>query len=148
VASEESQFTLTIDQKAKTQKRRTRPGQFRFRFRVRKWYGLRCGVCEVSTRELLEAAHVRGRSEDGTNDPWNGIGLCRNHHRAFDDGLFAVRPDTLEVYLKESGPSAEELGITRSQLEPKREKPHQKALQWAWNRWQEALEDENARTVT
>lgn len=141
------EFDLTADQAGKKKERRARPGQSQFRFKVKKRYGLRCAVCEMSTEQLLEAAHFRGRGQGGSNDPRNGIVLCRNHHKAFDDGLFAVRPDTLEVYLKESGPSAEELGITRPQLEPKRSAPHQKALQWAWNRWEEALEDENARTV-
>jgi len=101
----------------------------------------------MSTEQLLEAAHFRGRGQEGSNDPRNGIVLCRNHHKAFDDGLFAIRPDTLEVYLKESGPSAEELGITRPQLEPERETPHQEALQWAWDRWKEALEEESPRSA-
>jgi putative restriction endonuclease len=143
----EDAFNLTSDRSERKQKRTARPGQQQFRFKVKNRYGLRCAVCEMSTEQLLEAAHFRGRGQGGSNDPRNGITLCRNHHKAFDDGLFAVRPDTLEVYLKESGPSAEELGITRPQLEPERETPHQRALQWAWSRWQEALEDENARPV-
>jgi len=43
-----------------------------------------------------EAAHIIPVAQRGPDDPRNGLSLCRRHHWAFDQGLFAVT-DTLEV---------------------------------------------------
>lgn len=142
--AEEKPFRLTENRNEKKEAQRVRREQVQFRFEVRQRYGLRCAVCNVETRELLEAAHIRDRSEEGSNDPRNGLVLCRNHHKAFDDGLFGVDPDTLEIYLPDGGPTSEKLGITRSHLAPKKNRPHRAALQWAWDQWEENLEDEEA----
>lgn len=142
--AEEKPFRLTKDRNEKKEPRRVRRGQVQFRFEVRQRYGLRCAACDVETRELLEAVHIRDRSKEGSNDPRNGMVLCRNHHKAFDDGLFGVDPDTLEIYLPDSGPTSEKLGITRSHLAPKKNRPHREALQWAWDWWKESLENGEA----
>jgi putative restriction endonuclease len=43
----------------------------------------------------VEAAHIipRGGGENGSNDPRNGLALCRSHHWAFDRLLWAVTND-------------------------------------------------------
>ena len=68
----------------------TRPGQAKFRFYVVKRYGAKCAVCEVALKEILEAAHIVPKSEDGVDDSRNGLILCANHHRMFDSNLFAI----------------------------------------------------------
>ena len=75
----------------------SRPGQSKFRFDVFKRYGSQCAVCSIVVKELLEAAHIVAKQFDGCDDPRNGLVLCRNHHRAFDKGLLAINPDTLDV---------------------------------------------------
>jgi hypothetical protein len=117
-----------------------RPGQKQFRFDVKRRYGLRCAVCDQSVEALLEAIHVRDRSESGSNDPRNGLLLCRNHHKAFDEGLFGIHPGSGAICVRKEGPSAEELGVERGHLSTKTQKePHPEALRWAWDQWTDDL---------
>jgi hypothetical protein len=38
--------------------------------------------CEVTDKRKLQAHHVHGLREGGSNDPWlNGVLLCTEHHR-------------------------------------------------------------------
>jgi hypothetical protein len=49
---------------------------------------------------LIEAAHVYPVSAPGsTDDSWNGLALCRNHHAAFDRHLIWVNPSTFQITL-------------------------------------------------
>lgn len=50
-----------------------------------------CAICGLQAN-LTEAAHIIPVSGTGTDEIVNGIQLCRNHHKAFDDGLIAVSP--------------------------------------------------------
>lgn len=127
-------FELTDGSPTEERTRKARPGQATFRFEVFKRYGSKCAVCDVDIKALLEAAHIRPKEYDGTDDPRNGLVLCRNHHAAFDQGLFKVDPDTFRVTIPDSGPSKEEIGIETSTLEPLREMPHEEALRWKWDR--------------
>lgn len=111
-----------------------RDGQARFRFEVMKAYGRQCAVCEVTADDLLEAAHLKDRAKRGTNDRRNGLPLCRNHHRAFDRGLFGIEPQSLGVMIRKGGPAAADLGITRADLGHLGARPHGDALGWAWER--------------
>ncbi|MNO59252.1 hypothetical protein D3C76_498370 [compost metagenome] len=77
-----------------------------FRKSVLMQYGNRCAICKVGFLAPaglygVEAAHVVPRSEKGTDDVRNGIALCRNHHWAFDAGLFGVGDD-LKVFVPDS----------------------------------------------
>lgn len=65
-------------------------------------YGFTCAVCEMRCRlgDLTEAtaAHIVPKQSRGTDDPRNGIALCRTHHWAFDQGIFTIGRDyTLEI---------------------------------------------------
>ena len=50
-----------------------------FRRKVLAKTGGRCAVCGV--KEGVEAHHVVSLSRGGSNDPANGVPLCREHHK-------------------------------------------------------------------
>ncbi|EXJ16935.1 HNH endonuclease [Imhoffiella purpurea] len=53
-------------------------------------YGERCAMCGLGSG-LIEGAHIYPVEAPGSPDAvWNGIALCRNHHRAFDLHRIAV----------------------------------------------------------
>jgi Phage integrase family len=61
-------FQATAD-RPKTQALGTiRPGQHRFKFRVLRRYGAVCAVCDVSVEALLDAAHIRGYRDRGSDE--------------------------------------------------------------------------------
>lgn len=69
-----------------------------FRSRVVELYGQTCAICGLGLKTPsalfeTEAAHVVPRSRMGVDDPRNGLALCRQHHWAFDKGLFGVDED-------------------------------------------------------
>jgi putative restriction endonuclease len=39
------------------------------------------------------AAHIIPKQRSGTDDPRNGLSLCRTHHWAFDEGIFSLSDD-------------------------------------------------------
>src|SRR5262249_45370380 len=83
----DSPFILEDRQTRKASSVLARPGQQRFRFQVIEKYGSKCAVCDMSHPALVQAAHLRGKSERGSDDWRNGIPLCPTHHQAFDNHL-------------------------------------------------------------
>ncbi|WP_049996228.1 HNH endonuclease [Halococcus sediminicola] len=65
---------------------------------VKDAYSNTCAVCG-SQRESpdgipeVEAAHIYPKREGGSDDPRNGLALCRLHHWAFDAGWFGFSDD-------------------------------------------------------
>lgn len=49
-----------------------------------------CVICGIDCDEILEAAHIVAVSDGGTDDAENGVCLCRNHHRLFDNKRFFI----------------------------------------------------------
>ena len=113
-----------------------RQGQVRFKFDVIARYGDSCAVCEMKLAPLLQAAHLVPVEERGSDDPRNGLVLCANHHRAFDSHLFGINPDTLNILIREDGPTIVDLGLTKENLSGLAKKPHIEALRWRWHRFQ------------
>lgn len=113
-----------------------RSGQARFKFQVLRRYGPQCAVCGLDELKLLDAAHIRPKQENGSDDPRNGLVLCANHHRAFDAGLFHIDPTSLEIRYRDYQ-DADTLRITYPTIEHLRKKPHAKALSWLWKKWAE-----------
>ena len=71
--------------------RLTRDGTFSTR--VKKEYDYACAVCTMQM-EIVEGAHIIPVCEAGSSDDvWNGIALCPNHHELFDGSAFVVDPD-------------------------------------------------------
>jgi putative restriction endonuclease len=68
--------------------------QARFRGRVVPAYREQCAICRLKEVRLLEAAHIVGDVEAGSEPVVsNGLALCSIHHRAFDHDLVGVSPD-------------------------------------------------------
>ena len=68
--------------------------QTAFRERVINAYDEHCSLCALKHRELLDAAHIIGDTED-RGDPivQNGLSLCKIHHAAFDKDILGISPD-------------------------------------------------------
>lgn len=116
---------------------RRRPGQRKFQFLVLQRYGPRCPLSGVTVPAMLEAAHLRGDADGGSDDPRNGLPLNAALHRAFDAHLFAVNPHTLKVETQSDGPSFADLGILHPDLYGLKKLPHLEALKWRYQRWKE-----------
>ena len=126
-------FQLQEPGKKKKAMTETRGGQHKFKFLVRQRYGAQCAVSGISVSEVLDAAHIFPKSENGSDDPRNGLVLSANHHRAYDAKLWAIHPESLRIVRKPGGPDLEPLGIVHSDLSHLRNLPATEALQWAWD---------------
>jgi putative restriction endonuclease len=63
-----------------------------FSAKVRKEYGYACAACAIQL-EIVEGAHIIPVRESGSSDEvWNGVCLCPNHHGLFDGSAFVVEP--------------------------------------------------------
>ncbi|MFJ6705745.1 MULTISPECIES: HNH endonuclease [unclassified Streptomyces] len=134
--SDDEPFVLTGNETRRSRRDVTeRPGQPRFKLRVFQRYSPRCPLTDITVREMLDAAHLRPVSEDGTNDPRNGIPLNAALHRAYDAYLFAFHPDTLDVVTVPGGPTLDDLRITKAHLRDLPKRPHTDALHWRYEEW-------------
>jgi putative restriction endonuclease len=89
--------------------------------RVLAEFGQTCAICQTQLR-IVEGAHIIPIHDDRCSDEvWNGVCLCRNHHRLFDlrivrlmeNGLISVQQDDV-AYLNGLGV----LGGFESVIEP------------------------------
>ena len=72
---------------------RPRLGQGAFRVLITDLYQRRCAVTGERTLPVLDAAHIRPFSENGSHETHNGMLLRRDIHRLFDLGYVTVTPD-------------------------------------------------------
>jgi hypothetical protein len=112
-----------------------------FREIVVREYDFTCAVCETKFRlnNLIEAtaAHIIPKHKSGSDDPRNGLALCRTHHWAFDQGLFTLT-DNYELLLSPVVGQAESRNFTLLEMEKKKillpgneiVQPHQEAIRW------------------
>lgn len=75
-----------------------RPRNAAFRRTVTQAYSYQCAVCGSKLRAPdgqpeVQAAHIYPKSQDGSDDPRNGLCLCRQHHWALDTGWIAISDD-------------------------------------------------------
>lgn len=77
-----------------------------FRRKVKENYNYSCAVCGRSRftkkgNPEVESAHIYPVEENGSNDPRNGLALCKLHHWAFENGLFSITDEfSILVYKK------------------------------------------------
>ena len=67
----------------------------KFRLQIVPLYHYACALCGVkmllpSGVTLVEAAHIHQFAQSKNDDITNGMALCRNHHWAFDQGLWSI----------------------------------------------------------
>jgi putative restriction endonuclease len=56
-------------------------------------FGQACAICQTQLR-IVEGAHIIPIHDERCRDEvWNGICLCRNHHRLFDLRIVRLNPD-------------------------------------------------------
>ena len=112
-----------------------------FRHLVLKEYDFCCAVCETKFHlaSLIEAnaAHIVPKHKKGTDDPRNGLALCRTHHWAFDAGIFSL-DDDYRILLSSRVRQAETKNFELMSLAEQRIilppnsilRPHPEALEW------------------
>ena len=104
-------------------------------------YDYACAICEmkfvVDNLHEAQAAHIVPKNKNGTDDPRNGLTLCRAHHWAFDAGLFTLTSDYAIVVSplvqRADSRKFEMLSLDGRRMQiPKREviAPHRSALEW------------------
>jgi putative restriction endonuclease len=78
--------------------------------RVLAEFGETCAICQIQLR-IVEGAHIIPIHDERCRDEiWNGVCLCRNHHRLFDlrivrldsDGVVGIETDDID-YLRRLG---------------------------------------------
>ena len=88
-------FDDEIERRYAVRQTRVRLHQARFRGRVVPAYSSQCAICRLRELRLLDAAHIVGDLEAaGEASVRNGLSLCAIHHRAFDQHLVGVSPNT------------------------------------------------------
>jgi hypothetical protein len=104
-------------------------------------YDYTCAICGmkfvVDKLHEAQAGHIVPKNRNGTDDPRNGLTLCRAHHWAFDAGLFTLASDYTIVVspLVERADSRKfEMASLAGQAlhRPQREVilPHATAIEW------------------
>jgi putative restriction endonuclease len=120
----------------------------KFRLQIVPMYGYTCALCKLKVllpngTTIVEAAHIHAFSKSRNDDITNGMALCRNHHWAFDQGIWTLDPNYRVIvaigHFDEMGP--EHSGLTNfhgktiefSWLQP-HFRPSLKALEWHYDR--------------
>ena len=133
-----SEFVAKINRKlTETQVKRIErdPG---FKFKSLTLYKSTCAVTDVTVEKMLDAAHVIPVADGGPDDVRNSLLLNASVHRAFDAHFWAIEPDTLQIATRVTGPSLEQMKITRSSISHLVETPHIEALEHRWKSFERA----------
>ena len=105
-------------------------------------YKYRCSFCGLKvihsiTQSIVDGAHIKPFSEFYDNNVNNGICLCKNHHWAFDQGLFSLDDDYKILVARdfiEESPNAKPLSDFQNEIlilpESERYLPRLEAIQW------------------
>ena len=131
---DQTPFRLKANRKEKKRSVKHRERSPEFKFDVVKRYGQQCAFCEITEARLLEAAHIRPVSKNGSDDPRNGLVLCANHHKAIDNGLVGIRPSTFELVSLHKNVLLASLGVKQRSISHLGKKPHPDALRWKWGK--------------
>jgi putative restriction endonuclease len=108
---------LTADTEHASVTQLVKPRDAAFKILVKQAYGSRCAVCQSGVESPsgipeVQSAHIYPRELRGSDDPRNGICLCRLHHWAFDVGWFAIRDD-LSIVVSSSLPNDSDYDFIR-----------------------------------
>ena len=95
------------------------------------YYINQCAVCDLKL--FLDAAHIIPVKFKGADHKRNGLILCKNHHKAFDDNYFKINPQSYEIEIKKE--NQETLKISRKNLSHLINKPGKKYLEWRYKKY-------------
>lgn len=91
------EFQLFIEEKRVSYTATSPQRDSAFRRLVLREYDYTCAVCGLKVQlgglSEVTAAHIVPKEQNSTDDPRNGLALCRTHHWAFDNGLFTLTDD-------------------------------------------------------
>ncbi|PPT08325.1 hypothetical protein CKA32_004806 [Geitlerinema sp. FC II] len=115
-----------------------------FRKSVIHVYDYSCALCRLKTTEsltqhIVEAAHIKPYAQFYDNHIFNGISFCKNHHWAFDRGLFYIT-DNYKIFVKddfeENSPNARPLKDFQGErlMLPQNENYYPSLAALAWHR--------------
>ncbi len=105
--------------------------QPKFNSDVFNYYQNQCAVCNI--KYFLDAAHIVPVKDKGSDNKRNGIILCKNHHKAFDDGFFKINPNNLKIEIIKEDKNV--LNITRDNLNHLINKPGKMYLEWRYKKY-------------
>ena len=104
--------------------------QPKFRSDVFNYYKNECAVCDFDL--FLDAAHIIPVERSGVDHKKNGLILCKNHHKAFDDNFFKINPETLKlVFLIDK----KDLRINKIDIKHLKNKPAHKYIEWRYKNY-------------
>ena len=129
----------TSRKKRKTSMKESVERDSRFGFKVKKHYGTKCAMCEMTEAKLIQGAHLISVEKDGSDHVGNGLPLCANHHLAMDTGLVAVHPESFQIVVTKG---KEGLGVTREGIKGHLNNlPDPECLRHVWNEhdWDEKI---------
>ncbi len=106
--------------------------QPKFRADVFNYYQNECAVCGIKL--FLDAAHIIPVENYGTDNKENGLILCKNHHKAFDDNYIKINPTSLRLEISKDN-NKESLRINKENLKHLRNKPALKYLEWRYKKY-------------
>jgi len=120
-----------------------------FRKAIRRIYKDTCALCRSSVvtqtdQSLIDGAHIIPWEDKGTDDPRNGLALCKTHHWMFDNYLLTIQPDyqiKLSGWLRKEGKEIDHTLAWNGEkmLLPEEERfmPHEEALTEHFKRFEE-----------
>lgn len=103
-----------------------------FKFQILKRFKGECLVTEIKVTAMLDAAHIIPVEKGGTESVQNGILLSASAHRAFDYGLWAINPNTLQVVTKKNGPTAQMMKLSITDLNHQAKNLNTEALEYRY----------------
>lgn len=83
----------------KIKKKQTR-NQKKFREFLLKKFNNKCAVCDIENKCILESAHIQSFETDKNFNINNGLLLCANDHKLFDNFDWSINPQTNKIVVK------------------------------------------------
>lgn len=105
--------------------------QPKFSSDVFNYYQNECAVCGI--KYFLEAAHIVPVKDKGSDNKRNGLILCKNHHKGFDDMFFKINPSNYKIEIIKKNGSL--LNINRNSLNHLKNKPGKIFLDWRYTKY-------------
>jgi hypothetical protein len=112
-----------------------RKGQAAFRDELFVAYGGRCAITQCDAEPALEAAHILGYAETGSQAISNGLLLRADIHTLFDTGHIRIDPETMTVVLSKTLAATcyqELAGMPLRLPDNTHDRPNRQALRERW----------------